>query len=90
MPEHDDPTAILKDHFGTAMRTFFKFLHEAGHDNPRDFKDIVEAHTIEDFNRIRKFVVSVVLNDWGNQAIKLILDRIDQVIVSARLQNLKD
>ena len=48
MPEHDDPTAILKDYFNTAMRTFFKFLREKGNNNPRDFKYIVEAHNNED------------------------------------------
>ena len=44
MPEHDDPTIILKDYFNTAVQRFFKFLRENGHNNPRDFKYIIEAH----------------------------------------------
>ena len=90
MPEHDDPTAILKDYFNTAMRTFFKFLRETGHNNPREFKYIVEAHNNEDPNRTRKFTVSMVLKDWGKETIQLILDRIEQFIQSSQLQNLKD
>ena len=90
MPEHDDPTAILKDYFNTAMKTFFKFLREKGNNNPRDFKYIVEAHNNEDPTRIRKFTVSIVLKDWGKETIQLILDRIEQFIVSSQLQNLKD
>ena len=90
MPEHDDPTTIFKDYFNTAMRTFFKFLREKGNNNPRDFKYIVEAHNNEDPTRIRKFTVSIVLKDWGKETIQLILDRIEQFIVSSQLQNLKD
>ena len=72
------------------MITFFKFLREKGNNNPRDFKYIVEAHNNEDPTRIRKFTVSTVLKDWGKESIQLILDRIEQFIVSSQLQNLKD
>ena len=34
MHEHDDPTAVLKDHFNTAVKRF-KCLRENGHNNPR-------------------------------------------------------
>ena len=67
MPEHDDPTTILKDYFNTAMRTFFKFLREKGNNNPRDFKYIVEAHNNEDPDRIRKLTISTAVKYWGKE-----------------------
>ena len=90
MPEHDLPTTILKDYFNTAIMTFFRFLRENGHSNPRDFKYIIEAHNNEDPNRTRKFTVSMVLQDWGQQTIKYVLERIERFIISSNLQNLKD
>ena len=56
MPEHDDPTTIIKDYFNTAVQRFFKFLRENGHNNPRDFKYIIEAHNNEDSNRTKKIL----------------------------------
>ena len=67
MPEHDDPTSILKDYFNTAIRTFFKFLRVNGHQNPRDFNYILEAHNNEDPERQRQFTVSIVLQDWSKK-----------------------
>ena len=89
-PEHELPTTILKDYFNTAIRTCFRFLRENGHSNPRDFKYIIEAHNNEDPNRTRKFTVSMVLQDWGQQTIKYVLERIERFSISANLQNLKD
>ena len=90
MPEHDLPTTTLKDYFNTAIMTFFRFLRENGHSNPRDFKYIIEAHNNEDPNRTRQFTVSMVLQDWGQQTIKYVLERIERFIISSNLQNLKD
>jgi len=90
MPEHDNPITILKDYFNTAVRTFFRFLRENGHNNPRGFKYIIEAHNNEDPNRTRKFTVSVVLQDWGKQTIQYVLERIERFIISSNLQNLKN
>ena len=67
MPEHDDPVAILKDYFNTGMRSFFKFLREKIQANPRDYKYIFEARNYEDPNRINKFTVAVVLQDWNKK-----------------------
>ena len=58
MPEHDDPTASLKDYFNTAVQRYFKFLRENGHNNPRDFKYIIEAHNNEDPNRTKNYSVN--------------------------------
>ena len=90
MPEHDDPITILKKYFNTDVRTFFRFLRENAHNNPRDFKYIIEAHNNEDPNRTRKFTVSVVLQDWGKQTIQYVLERIERFIISSNLQNLKN
>ena len=90
MPEHDDPTAILKDYFNTAVRRYFKFLRENGHSSPRYFKYIIEAHKNEDPNRTKKFTVSVELQDWGKQTIQYVLDRIERFIISSNLVNLKN
>ena len=54
MSEHDYPTTILKDYFNTGVQRFFKFLRENGHNSPRDFKYIIEAHNSEYPNRTKK------------------------------------
>ena len=70
MLEHDDPTAILKDCFNTAIQRFFKSLREDGHNVPRDFQYIIAAHNNEDPNRTKQFTLSMVLQDWVKQTIQ--------------------
>ena len=53
MPEHDDPTAILKDYVNTVVQRFLNSLKENGHNNPRGFKYIIEAHNNEDPSRTK-------------------------------------
>ena len=89
MPEHDDPTAILKDYFNTAVQRFFKSLRENGHNSPRDLKYIIEAHNNEGPNRTKTITVSMVLQDWGKQTVQYVLDRIESFVISCNLLNIK-
>ena len=68
MPEQDDSKAISNDYFNTAIVRFM-LVKENGHNNPRGFKYIIDAHNNEDPNRTKKFIVSIVLQDWGTQTI---------------------
>jgi hypothetical protein len=56
--KHDDPTTVLKGYFNTAVQRYFQFLRDNGHNSPRDFKYIIEAHNNEDPNRTQKYCVS--------------------------------
>ena len=76
MPLHDIPAALLEDYFNTGMRTFFKFLREKLQSNPRDYKYIFEARNNDDPNRIRKFTVAIVLQEWNKNTVNFMLARI--------------